>query len=89
MLQGIIMILYLENKHINEYICNNKIDKPHYDIFFKNICLQIHKSRLLINANNKFNILLNNLILAWSYRRNEKAYVNRRQILRRNSCSSN
>ena len=83
------MLVYFNtNKHINEYICNNKIDKPHYDIFFKNICLQIHKSRLLINANNKFNILLKNFILAWSYRKNEKAYVNRRQIFRRNSCNS-
>ena len=81
------MILYLENKHINKYIYKNKIDKPHYDIFFKNIYLQIYRSRLLINANNKFNTLLKNFILAWSYRSNEKAYVNRRQILRRNSCS--
>ena len=62
--------------------------KSHYDIFLKNTYLQIYKSRLLINANNKFNIFLKNFILAWSYRSNEKAYVNRRQILRRNSCSS-
>ena len=82
------MILHLEKKHISKYICSGEIDKSHYDIFLKNIYLQIYKSRLLINANNKFNILLNNLILAWSYRSNEKAYVNRRQILRRNSCSS-
>ena len=83
------MILHLQKKYINKYICTDEINKSHYDIFFKNICLQIYKSRLLINANNKFNIFLKNFILAWSYRSNEKAYVNRRQILRRNSCSSN
>ena len=82
------MILYIENKHIDKYICKDEINKLHYDIFLKNIYLQIYKSRLLINANNKFNVLLKYLILAWSYRSNEKAYVNRRQILRRNSCSS-
>ena len=78
------MILYLKKN----YISKDEIDKSHYDIFFKNTYLQIYKSRLLINANNKFNILINKFILAWSYRNNEKAYVNRRQILRRNSRSS-
>ena len=82
------MILHIENKHIDKYICKDEINKLHYDIFLKNIYLQIYKSRLLINANNKFNIFLKNFILAWSYRSNEKAYVNRRQILRRNSRSS-
>ena len=82
------MILHLEKKYIDQCICKDKFDKSHYDIFFKNIYLQIYRSRLLINANNKFNTLLKNFILAWSYRSNEKAYVNRRQILRRNSCSS-
>ena len=87
------MVLYLEKKNINKYNINKYIRndlayKPYYDIFLKNICLQIYESRLLINANNKFNILLKNFILAWSYRKNEKAYVNRRQIFRRNSCNS-
>ena len=82
------MILHLEKKYNNKYICKDEIDKSHYDIFFKNIYLQIYRSRLLINANNKFNTLLKDFILAWSYRSNEKAYVNRRQILRRNSYSS-
>jgi len=82
------MVLNTENYNSNKYIYKDEINKSHYDIFFKNICLQLCKSRLLINATNKFNILINKFILAWSYRNNEKAYVNRRRILRRNTCSS-
>ena len=81
------MILHLEYKHINKHVCKYEIHKSHYDIFFKNICLQINRSRLIINANNKFDVI-RNLILAWSYKFNEKAYVNRRRIFRRNTCSS-
>ena len=36
------MILNLENKHINKYVCKDEVDKSHYDIFFKNIYLQIY-----------------------------------------------
>ena len=82
------MILYIEKQYVNKYPFKGGIAQSHYDIFFKNIYLQVYKSRLLINANHKFNIFLKSFILAWSYRSNEKAYVNRRQILRRNSCSS-
>ena len=81
------MIKYIENKHINKHLCKYEIKKSHYDIFFKNIYLQINKSRLIINANNKL-CVIGSFILAWSYQFNEKAYVNRRQILRRNSRSS-
>ena len=82
------MILHIEKQYVNKYPFKGGITESHYDIFFKNTYLQVYKSRLLINANHKFNIFLKNFILAWSYRSNEKAYVNRRQILRRNSCSS-
>ena len=82
------MILNTKNNNTYKYMYKDEIKKSHYDIFFKNICLQLYKSRLLINANNKFNILINKFILAWSYRNNEKAYVNRRRILRRDTCSS-
>ena len=82
------MILHIEKQYVNKYPFKGGITESHYDIFFKNTYLQVYKSRLLINANHKFNIFLNNFILAWSYRSNEKAYVNRRQILRRNSRSS-
>ena len=82
------MILHIEKQYVNKYPFKGGIAESHYDIFFKNIYLQIYRSRLLINANNKFNTLLKSFILAWSYRNNEKAYVNRRQILRRNSRSS-
>ena len=82
------MILNRENNNSHKYTCKDEIKKSHYNIFFKNICLQSDKSRLLINANNKLNILINKFILAWSYRNNDKAYVNRRRILRRNTCSS-
>ena len=82
------MNLRIEKQYVNKYPFKDGIAQSHYDIFFKNIYLQIYISRLLINANNKFNTLLKDFILAWSYRSNEKAYVNRRQILRRNSCSS-
>ena len=82
------MILHIEKQYVNKYPFKGGITESHYDIFFKNTYLQVYKSRLLINANHKFNIFLKNFILAWSYRSNEKAYVNRRQILRRNSRSS-
>ena len=82
------MILHLEKKYINKYLCKDPINESHYDIFFKNIYLQIYRCRLLINANNKFNTLLKSFILAWSYRINDKAYVNRRRILRSNASSS-
>ena len=82
------MNLRIEKQYVNKYPFKGGITQSHYDIFFKNTYLQVYKSRLLINANHKFNIFLKNFTLAWSYRSNEKAYVNRRQILRRNSCSS-
>ena len=82
------MNLRIEKQYVNKYPCKGGIAESHYDIFLKNTYLQVYNSRLLINANNKFNIFLKNFILAWSYRSNEKAYVNRRQILRRNSRSS-
>ena len=82
------MILHIEKQYVNKYPFKGGITESNYDIFFKNTYLQVYKSRLLINANHKFNIFLKNFILAWSYRSNEKAYVNRRQILRRNSRSS-
>ena len=82
------MILHIEKQYVNKYPFKGGIAESHYDIFLKNTYLQVYNSRLLINANNKFNIFLKNFILAWSYRSNEKAYVNRRQILRRNSRSS-
>ena len=82
------MILHIEKQYVNKYPFKGGITESHYDIFFKNTYLQVYKSRLLINANHKFNIFLKNFTLAWSYRSNEKAYVNRRQILRRNSRSS-
>ena len=82
------MNLRIEKQYVNKYPFKGGITESHYDIFFKNTYLQVYKSRLLINANHKFNIFLKNFILAWSYRSNEKAYVNRRQILRRNSRSS-
>ena len=82
------MILHIEKQYVDKYPFKGGITESHYDIFFKNTYLQVYKSRLLINANHKFNIFLKNFILAWSYRSNEKAYVNRRQILRRNSRSS-
>ena len=82
------MILHIEKQYVDKYPFKGGITESHYDIFFKNTYLQVYKSRLLINANHKFNIFFNNFILAWSYRSNEKAYVNRRQILRRNSRSS-
>jgi hypothetical protein len=82
------MILNTENNNSDKYMCKVEIKKSHYDIFLKNIYLQLYKSRLLINANYKINILINKFILAWSYRDNEKAYVNRRRIPRRNTCSS-
>ena len=82
------MILHIEKKmNINSHICKNKTKTNNCDFFLKNIHLQIYKSRLLINAN-KFNAFISNLILAWSYKINEKAYVNRRRIFRRNTCSS-
>ena len=82
------MILSTEKQYVNKYPFKDGIAISHYDIFLKNTCLQVYKSRLLINANNKFNILKSKFILAWSYRNNEKAYVNRRRILRRDTCSS-
>ena len=82
------MILHIEKQYVNKYPFKGGIAQSHYDINFKNTYLQVYRSRLLINANNKFNTLLKDFILAWSYRSNEKAYVNRRQILRRNSRSS-
>ena len=81
------MILHLEKEISQKYICKNTNKRTHYDFFFKNICLQTYKSRLSINAN-KFNALISNFTLAWSYKFNEKAYANRRRILRRNTCSS-
>jgi hypothetical protein len=82
------MILQIENRKSQKNIWKNKTHKSHYDIFFKNIDLHIYKSRLLINANSKFKVLISKFLLAWSYRINEKAYVNRRRILRRNTSSS-
>ena len=57
------MVLNTENNNSNKYIYKDEINKSNYDIFFKNICLQLYKSRLLINATNKFNILINKLNL--------------------------
>ena len=82
--------MILQNKYRcnHNYLTEDKINKSYYAIFFKNLYLHIFKNRLLINANYKFNILINILKLAWSNRINEKAYVNRRRIFRRNTNSS-
>ena len=82
------MNLRIEKQYVNKYPFKGGIAESRYNIFLKKTYLQVYNSRLLINANNKFNTLLKDFILAWSYRSNEKAYVNRRQILRRNSRSS-
>ena len=82
------MILQIQNRKSKKNIWKDKTHQSHCDIFFKNICLQIYKSRLLINANNELKILISKLLLAWSYRINDKAYANRRRILRRNTSSS-
>jgi hypothetical protein len=82
------MILQIHNSKRQKNKWKDKTHQSHYDIFFKYIYLHLYKSRLLINANNKFKILISKLLLAWSYRINEKAYANRRRILRRNTSSS-
>lgn len=56
--------------------------------FFKNLNLYILKNRLLINTKIKFYKLKNKFNLVWSKLFNEKAYVNRRRILGRNTSSS-
>ena len=82
--------MVLESKHKNINISSLKqINKKSFNaIFFKNLCLRKINFRLLINANSKFNIEISNFLLAWSNIINDKAYINRRRIIRRNSCSS-
>ena len=82
------MISQDEYKQKQNYLSEVKTDKSYYAIFLKKLDLQTFKSRLLMGANNKFNILINKFLLAWSYRINDKAYVNRRRILRSNASSS-
>ena len=82
------MISQEEYKQKQNYLSEVKTDKSYYAIFFKKLDLQTFKSRLLMDANSKFNILINKFLLAWSYRINDKAYANRRRILRINSSSS-
>ena len=82
------MISQEEYKQKQNYLSEVKTDKSYYAIFLKKLDLQTFKSRLLMDANNKFNILINKFLLAWSYRINDKAYANRRRILRSNSSSS-
>ena len=82
--------MVLKNKHKNINISSRKqINKKSFNaIFFKNLRLRKINIRLLINANGKFNKEISNFLLAWSNIINDKAYINRRRILRRNSCSS-
>ena len=82
------MISQEEYKQKQNYLSEVKTDKSYYAIFFKKLNLQTFKSRLLMDANSKLYILINKFLLAWSYRINDKAYVNRRRILRSNSSSS-
>ena len=82
------MISKEEYKQKQNYLSEVKTDKSYYAIFLKKLDLQTFKSRLLMDANSKFNILINKFLLAWSYRINDKAYVNRRRTLRSNSSSS-
>ena len=82
------MISQEEYKQKQNYLLEVKTDESYYAIFFKKLNLQTFKSRLLMDANNKFYILINKFLLAWSYRINDKAYANRRRILRSNSSSS-
>ena len=82
------MISQEEYKQKQNYLSEVKTDESYYAIFFKKLNLQTFKSRLLMDANSKFNILINKFLLAWSYRINDKAYVNRRRTLRSNSSSS-
>jgi len=82
------MISQEEYKQKQNYLSEVKTDKSYYAIFFKKLDLQTFMSRLLMDANSKFNILINKFLLAWSYRINDKAYVNRRRTLRSNSSSS-
>jgi len=82
--------MIIDSKHRNTNISSLvKLNKRSFNaIFLKNLCLKNIDIRLLINANNKFKEHTNNFILAWSNLINDKAYINRRRILRRNSCSS-
>ena len=82
------MISQEEYKQKQNYLSEVKTDKSYYAIFLKKLDLQTFKSRLLMDANSKFNILINKFLLAWSYRINDKAYANRCRILRSNSSSS-
>ena len=82
------MISQEEYKQKPNYLSEVKTDKSYYAIFLKKLDLQTFKSRLLMDANSKFYILINKFLLAWSYRINDKAYANRRRILRSNSSSS-
>ena len=82
------MISQEEYKQKQNYLSEDKTDKSYYAIFFKKLNLQTFKSRLLMDANSKFYILIYKFLLAWSYRINDKAYVNRRRILRSNASSS-
>ena len=82
------MISQEEYKQKQNYLSEVKTDESYYAIFFKKFNLQTFKSRLLMDANSKFYILINKFLLAWSYRINDKAYANRRRILRSNSSSS-
>ncbi len=82
------MISQEEYKQKQNYLSEVKTDESYYAIFLKKLNLQTFKSRLLMDANSKFYILINKFLLAWSYRINDKAYVNRRRILRSNSSSS-
>ena len=82
------MVFESIHKNIN-IISLKQINKKSFNaIFFKNLCLRKINFRLLINANNKFNREITKFLLAWSNVINDKAYINRRRILRRNSCSS-
>ena len=82
------MISQEEYKQKQNYLSEVKTDKSYYAIFLKKLDLQTFKSRLLMDANSKFYILINKFLLAWSYRINDKAYANRCRILRSNSSSS-
>ena len=82
------MISQTEYKINNYYFYKDKSDKSSNANFFKNINLYILKSRLLIDANIKFCKFTSKFNVAWSNRFNEKAYVDRRRILGRDTSSS-
>tara|TARA_B100000700_G_scaffold327346_1_gene441629 strand:+ start:3036 stop:3290 length:255 start_codon:yes stop_codon:yes gene_type:complete len=82
------MVLEIKNININISSSAKLNRKSFIAYFFKNLRLKNIIIRPIINANIKFNEQFNKLLLAWSNLINDKAYTDRRRILRRNSCSS-